>query len=137
MGEKIVAIYRAPAPIQRRRGARDACPACDESFVTERTVCEFCGGADFAASLFSTAGQPSRTRMSCASSTCPGHNKPDPYKTVVRNTNVVYCGPGQRIVVSRFLFFWRVRCREPGAHLHQSCRRCGWRGIAPPAAEDA
>lgn len=135
---KIVAIYRASIPSRRRRGAHDACPACGDSFTTERTVCEFCGGADFAASLFSGPNLPSRTEMRCASIVCPGYNRPMPYRTVVVNTSAtVYCGPGQRVVVSRFLFFWRIRCREPSAHLHQSCRRCGWRGIVPPVEEDA
>lgn len=139
MGD-LLSIYRTPAPLVRdvRRGEFEACPACGESFTIEKTVCEFCSGDKFDDAMFSVNMRNVGMHMRCATRSCPGYVKSDPYKRLVLfNVSPVYCGPGQRLVVSRFLFFWRRRCEEPGAHLHQRCGRCGWRGIVLPATDDA
>lgn len=124
-------IYRSPALIKRdqHRGEFETCPACGESFVIERTVCRYCDE--------SKALVHGNTSW-CADGTCPGHAEGNTWKTKVSMSipPAVYCGPGQRLVVSRLLFFWRRRCEEPGAHLHQSCSRCGWHGIVLPITND-
>jgi hypothetical protein len=40
-----------------------------------------------------------------------------------------FCGPNKRM---RYGFLWLWKCREPGTHLHQACKRCEWRGVSLP-----
>ena len=119
-------VYRLPVPAYqlaaaRLRGPQGQCPMCAVSF----------GGVECALNPMHKTGEyATRCGTYCAASLV---------KTTfaAQKTTIHTCSPGQRLRTGpRVLgFLWRRPCDEPGEHLHQTCRACGWRGILLPATE--
>lgn len=104
-----MSAYRTPAlvPVSTHVPARERCPECgrDIRWIDTPVHCHY------------TIAE----YQACQTLHCN--------KVEKRVTAGIYCGPNQRL---RFGFLWLRRCREPGTHIHQSCERCGWRGVSHP-----